>query len=125
MYHAIIIEESLENPKMLENYKLLRTKFVPKKNWHLHIVEIPEPVEEAIDEIQKAMISDKPFYFHIYDEGKTLIIVFKDEVFHLNPQDKSTWKDALEHGVFKLNIPVDELHFYPTKISEEEKWLNN
>ena len=122
MLHSIIIEESLENPKVLENYKILRTKFSPKKNWHLHIIEIPEPVDEAIEKIQEVMVENKPYYFHIYNEGKTLIIVFQDEVFHLNPQDKSTWKDALEHGAFKLNIPVEELDFYPSKISEEEEW---
>lgn len=123
MYHSIIIEESLENPKVLENYKILKTKFSSKKSWHLHIVEIPEPVESAIEEIQEAMVKDKPFYFHIYNKGKTLIIVFKDKVFNLDLADTSTWKDALEYGVFKLSIPIDELDFYPTKISEEEEWF--
>lgn len=124
MYHSIIIEESLENPKVLENYKILRTKFSKKKNWHLHIIEIPEPPEEAIEGIQEAMVEDKPFYFHIYNEGKTLIIIFKDKVFYLNPADTSTWKEALEYGAFKLNIPVEELDFYPRKISEEDNWYN-
>jgi len=124
MLHSIIIEESFKKPEVLNDYKILRTKFSKKKNWHLHIVEIPEPVEEAIDKIQEAMVEDKPFYFHIYDEGKTLIIVFPDEAFHLNPQDKSTWKDALEHGAHRLSIPIDELDFYPRKISEEEEWFN-
>ena len=123
MYHSIIIEESLENPKVLENYKILRTKFSPEKNWHLHIVEIPEP-EKAIKEIQEAMMTDKPYYFHIYNEGKALIIVFNDKVFYLNPNDQLTWKEARAFGARKLNIPSEQLDFYPTRISEEDSWYN-
>lgn len=124
MYRSIIIEESLKNSKVLENYKILRTKFSAEASWHLHVVEISEPLEEAIKEIQKAMVDNKPYYFHIYDEGKTLIIVFKDKVFYLNPIDKSTWQEAREYGVVKLNIPAEELDFYPSKISEEDDWYN-
>ena len=123
MYHSIIIEESLENPKVLENYKILRTKFSGKNNWHLHVVEIPEP-EKAIKEIQKAMVDGTPFYFHIFDEGKTLFIVFKERFFNLNPSDKSTWQDARAFGAEELNIPTEQLNFYPTKIAEEDDWYN-
>jgi hypothetical protein len=123
MYHSIIIEESLKNSEVLENYKILRTKFSAEQNWHLHIVEIPEP-EEAIKEVKEAMVTDKPYYFHIYNEGKTLIVVFKDKVFHLNPNDKSTWEEARVYGASKLNIPPEQLNFYPTKISEEDIWYN-
>lgn len=124
MYHSITIEESLRSPKVLDNYKILRTKFSEKKNWHLHIVKIPEPIERAIKEIQEAMVKNKPYYFHIYDEGKNLIVVFKEEIFRLDPADKSTWQEARAYGASKLNIPTDELNFYPTKISEEEEWYN-
>jgi len=123
MYHSIIIEESLKTSKVLEGYKTLRTKFSSKQNWHLHIVEITEP-EKAIKEIQEAMVIDKPFYFHIYNEGKTLIVIFKDKVFHLNPNDQSTWQEARTFGARKLNIPVEQLDFYPTRISEEDDWYN-
>ena len=124
MYHSIIIEESLENPEILKNYEILRTKFAPKENCHLHIVEIPEPLEKTIKEVQEAMVADKPYYFHIYDEGKTLIVIFKDKVFHLNPNDEPTWREAREYGAKKLNIPSEELDFYPRKISEEDNWYN-
>ena len=125
MYHSIIIEESLENPQVLNNYKIIRTKFSEKQNWRLHIVEIPEPVEKAVKEIQEAMVTGKPYYFHVYDEGKTLIAIFKDKVFHLNPNDELTWRKAREYGGDKLNIPSEQLDFYPTKISEEDDWYND
>lgn len=124
MYHSIIIEESLERPGVLKNYKILRTKFEVEENWHLHIVEIPEPVEKAIKEIQKAMVVSQPYYFHIYDEGKILIVIFKDKVFSLNPNDESTWQEAREYGGEKLKISSKELNFFPTKISKEDNWYN-
>ncbi len=128
MYHLIVIEESLEDPKILENYKILRTKFEPAEgpdniDWHLHIVEIPEP-EKTIKEFRAAIVSDKSYYFHIYDEGSTLIIAFKDKVFHLDPNDKLTWEDARIFGASKLNIPAEQLDFYPSRISEEDDWFN-
>ncbi len=128
MYHSIIIEESLENQKVLENYKILRTKFEPAEgpgeiNWQLHIVEIPEP-EKAIKEFQMAMVSDQPYYFHIYNEGNTLIVVFKDKVFNLDPSNEPTWKEARVFGASKLNIPAEQLDFYPTRVSEENDWFN-
>ena len=123
MYHSIIIEESLKNPKALENYKILRMKFSPEENWHLHIVEISDP-ERAIKEIQEAMVADRPYYFHIYNERGTLIVVFKDKVFHLNPNDETTWREAREYGAVKLNIPAEQLDFFPRKLSEENIWYN-
>lgn len=87
-------------------------------------MEIPDPIEKVIEEIQEAMVSDKPYYFHIYDEGKTFIIIFKDKIFYLNPIDQSTWQEARAYGARKLNIPMEELDFYPTKISEEDIWYN-
>jgi len=123
MHHSIIIEESLKDPKVLENYKILRTKFSAKNNWHLHIIEIPD-LEKAVKEIQEAIVEDKPYYFHIYDEGKTLIVIFKDKIFNLNPRDLTTWKEARAFGAGKLNIPAEQLDFYPSEISLEDNWYN-
>jgi len=127
MYHSIIIEESLKNPQVLKNYKILRTKFESKEtpsdvDWHLHIVEIFDP-ERAIKEIQNVMLSDKPYYFHIYDEGKKLIVIFKNKIFNLDPNNKKGWEEARAYGAERLNIPMEQLDFYPSRISEEEGWF--
>ena len=129
MYHSIIIEESLRNPEILRSFKILKTKFVAGEKpdevpWHMHIVEIPEPIEKNIKRIQEAMVAEKPYYFHIYNEGKTLIVVFKDKVFYLDPNNQSTWQKTRRYGAAKLNIPAEQLDFSPRKISEEDKWYN-
>ena len=125
MMHAIIIEESLANKDILKKHKILRTKFLPEPtNWHLNVVEIYGAIDEAIAEIQYSMVSDKPFYFHIFDEGKTLIVVFKKSYFTLDPNKKITWMDAKIYGG-SLNIPEEQLDFYPTRISEEDDWFSS
>jgi hypothetical protein len=118
---AVVIEESLSDKQVLDNYKILRTK--KDGSWHLHILEIPDS-KKAIQEIQSAMLSDRPYYFHIYDNGENLIIVFKEKHFFINPIDKSTWADVIKYGL-SLNIPSEQLDFYPQKISDEDTWLNN
>ena len=122
--HAIIIEESLVDKSVLKKHKIIRTKFLPEPtNWRLHIVELYGSLNEAITEIQYSMVSDNPFYFHVYDDGKTLVVVFKNNYFSLDPNNKITWVDARVYGN-RLGIPDKQLDFFPTKISEEEIWLN-
>ena len=123
MKHAIIIEESLERPEILNSYKILRTKFSSQANWRLHIVEVPDS-EKTIAEIQEVMIQSKPFYFHIYDEGETLVVVFKKRFFKLDPNNEKTWHDAKFYGGKILGIPAEELDFFPHKISLEDSWFN-
>ncbi len=122
--HALIVEESLANKEILNKHRILRTKFLPEPiNWRLHIVNLLGSVDDAITEIQYSMVSDKPFYFHVFDEGKTLIVVFKNNYFTLDPNNKLTWMEAKIYGS-KLNIPESQLDFFPTRISEEEDWFN-
>ncbi|MEK9156031.1 MAG: hypothetical protein AAB360_01875 [Patescibacteria group bacterium] len=120
MYHAVIIEESLADKTVLENYNILNTKI--DDDWHLHIIKIPEP-EAAIKKIQPAMVSNEPYYWHIFDEGKTLIVVFRDRVFRLDPNDQTAWREAAEYGAAKMNISAEQLDFYPSYISDEAEWL--
>lgn len=117
---AIVIEESLKDKSVLDNYKIIRIK--KSGSWHLHVLEISN-AEEAIKDIQAAMVSDQPYYFHIYDEGKNLIIVFKEKYFLIDPNNQSTWGDVIKYGL-SLNIPKEQLDFYPQKIADEDNWFN-
>ncbi len=120
MYHAIVIEELLKDKNVLKEFKILKTKI--SGDWHLHILEISDP-KIAVSKIQKAMVSDKPYYFHIFNDGKNLIVVFRDKIFHLDPNNQKTWQEAMKYGSEKLNIPEEQLDFFPTRISEEAEWL--
>jgi len=108
----------------LKNYNILRTKFSLEAKWHLHIIEVLD-IEKTIAEVQEAMVDNEPYYFHIYDEGETLIIVFKNKVFKLDPNDEATWQEARSYGAEKLGIPEDELDFDSVdRISKEDNWFN-
>ena len=122
MYHSIIIEESLKDKEILDKYKITRTKIDDK--WHLHIVEFEDP-ECFIKDIQKNMVSDQPYYFHIYNEGNYLKVIFKQKVFNLDPKDKNTWIEVQNYGAEKLNIPAEELNFFPNNFDSEDKWFNS
>ena len=119
-YHAVVIEQSLANKKVLGNFKILGTKH--SGEWDLDILEI-EDLAEAIKIIQPEMVSDKPFYWHIYDDNNSLIVVFREKLFKFDPKDKSTWAKAQEYGAKLLGIPSKQLDFYPTQFSDEPEWL--
>lgn len=120
-YHAVVIEQSLKDKSVLGDFSIIDTKH--SDNWDLDILEINN-IEDAIKIIQPAMVSDKPYYWHIYDDNNTLVVVFKNMLFHLDPKDMSTWDEAQEYGAKLLNIPADQLDFYPTKFSDESTWLS-
>ena len=119
-YHAVVIEQSLEDKGVLENFKIINTK--QSGDWDLHILEI-DNIDQAIKTIQSAMVDDKPFYWHIYDENEVLIVVFREKFFKLDPKDKSTWSEAQKYGAELLGIPPEQLDFYPSQFSDEPEWL--
>lgn len=121
MHHSIVIEESLKDKSVLDKYKILRTKV--GSEWHLHVIEVTD-VEEFIKSIQNAMVTDKPYYFHAFDDGNELIIVFREKVFKIDPNDKDTWLEAQKYGGDKLCIPAEQLDFAPSNFADEDTWYN-
>ena len=118
--HAIVIKQSLTNKDVLKDFRILNSK--ESDDWDLHILEISNP-DKAIEKIQPAMVKDKAFYWHIYDEGKMLIVVFRDKVFRMDPKNRKSWKEAQEYGEKELSIPAEQLDFYPTTYHDEPEWL--
>ncbi len=88
----------------------------------MHILEI-EDIDDAIAKIQPVMVTNEQYYWHIYNEGKTLVVIFQDKVFRLDPADKTTWKNAQDYGAKKLHIIAEQLDFYPTSFADEPEWL--
>jgi len=116
MYHSIVIEESLDDKNVLKDLKILKTKI--DGDWHLHIIEVAdEDLDETLELIQSHLVKNRPYYFHFFNDGQNLIIVFQKKVFRMNPKDQKTWQDAQEYGDKILSIPIDQLDFYPTKLA--------
>jgi hypothetical protein len=67
-------------------------------------------------DIQKHMRADEPFYAHLYDDER-MVVIFRTQTFRVTPH-KSSWEDILLHGA-KLAIPVEQLDFWPNRFQDE------
>lgn len=119
MNHAIIVEESLRDLDLLKQFTILKSE--KGKEFTLHLIEVID-LDNFIDKIQKAMKPNKPYYCHVYNNGISLTIIYKDAIFRVNPNNKNTWINAVRHGK-NHKIPPNQLDFYPTRIAEEKEWF--
>lgn len=108
-YKGTIIEESLEDNRILNGLEIIKFKITrddnPQNRWHLFTVKISE---EKIKEISKLIKSGK-WYMHFWDNNH-IIAVFKDRIFEFYYDNKSSWEEAISYGV-SLGIPVEQLDF--------------
>ncbi len=112
-YHGILVDVSQKDKTIFRKLNILSQK--KDGSWVLYKVGIsPKQINKQIKQLQNNMVDG--FYFHFYRENK-LIVVFKKRIFKVKT-DKSTWKDLIEYGK-SLNIPEEQLDFFPCKISEE------
>jgi hypothetical protein len=117
MYHAFIYEKALADLRVLSNYQAAKNGRVGLNKFLIIVVTDPA---SFINDVQKSMYLDKPIFFHIYDNGISMKIVFKGTVFSVNPNNKNTWIAAQRHGK-TLGLTPAELDFFPTRIKEEER----
>jgi hypothetical protein len=116
-YHGIVIKESIRDPTVLYEMKILGTK--TGKKWTLLKIEVePRSVDETIRLIQTNLLSEKgvPYYAHLYRDDE-LIIVFPEKIFRVSP-DKNSWSEAVSYGE-SLNVPRAELDFRPCRFKDE------
>lgn len=111
-YQGVIIEESLENALLINKLKVISARVSddedPNERWHLYKVEVGEPEIKKISDAIKT-----GWYAHFWrDEGKDMIVVFKEKIFKVNSQDKNTWKDAIDFGL-SVGIIPEQLEFLP------------
>jgi cobalamin biosynthesis Mg chelatase CobN len=102
---GVLVENSLIDPKILEHLRVIRTRTEGERV--LHDIRISK---KQIDDIQRD-IKDTKWYFHLWEPGKdTVTVVFKDKTYVVQNSDKSTWQDAIAHGVGN-GIPESDLDF--------------
>lgn len=109
-----IIAEGLSNPTIINNFPVCSATISEANmaidyeghigRWHGYGVRCSR---EEIDALQPYVLPG--WYAHFW-KGDTIIVVFHDRQFKLSRNDRSTWKEAIEHGKAQ-GIPEGELDF--------------
>jgi hypothetical protein len=108
-YKGTIIEESLEDNRILNDLNIIGFKISndenPADRWHLYTVKVTR------DDIQKfsKYIKSGKWYIHFWNDND-VIAVFKDKIFEFKYDNKETWKQAYDYGR-SLGIPEEQLDF--------------
>ena len=107
-YKGVIIEESLEDNIVLNNFNIvgfmITDDVIFSERWHLYTIQVSR---EEIEQVSKLIKSG--WYAHFW-KNRNVIVVFKDRIFELNYDDKTSWKPAVEYGL-SLGIPKEQLIF--------------
>jgi len=135
-YRAEVVNLSLKNVNVINNYKTIDIK---KRFWgfvKIYTLLIPsEKIEETVNYFQSNMSTrlKKEWYITFYNENK-VIIVFRSKIFKLSPrgispiheklidissaEQKNEWNEMINYAK-SLGIPDSQCDFLP------EKFLSN
>lgn len=110
-YKGIIIAESLENADVLEDIKVISKEAEPDQDnpnetWHLYTVQVSQ---DEIKKLQQYLKREGGWYMHFW-RGREVTVVFRDKIFKINYDNKSTWKDAVDYGL-SMGVPAEQLDF--------------
>ena len=120
-FRGVIIEESLEDKKVLGKIRILATKIEQVtekhktpwiKQWTLHTVEITEnEADNVAEEISKSLDSKHNWYADFKNET-THYIIFRNRVFKIDRTKKEQYDEATRYGI-SLGIPDYQVDFSP------------
>lgn len=107
-YRGIIVEESLDDNRILNDLDIKKMKITRQSNptlrWHMYEVLVDKT---EIEKLSKHIIGD--WYMHFWHE-RDIIAIFKDLSFEFNYDDRSSWNDVLTYGR-ELGLKEAELDF--------------
>jgi len=107
-YKGIIVEESLEDNRILNDLEIVKIKITneenPSERWHLYTVKVSK---QDIEKLSKTI--KQKWYIHFW-KGKDVIVIFKDKKFEFNFDNKPAWEPAVKYGL-SLGIPKEQLDF--------------
>jgi hypothetical protein len=104
-YKGVLIENSLTSNEILKEVRVIRTR--EAGGWTLHDIRLSK---KQITAIQQNIVDTK-WFFHLWEPGKDDVkVVFKDAVFDIKHSDRSTWQEAIKHGLTR-GIPREQLAF--------------
>ena len=135
-YHAEIVNLSLKNKKMINEYAILECR---KRFWGLckiYTIIIPErDIEDAINRFQNNLgkALNKEWYITFHTAEK-VIIVFREKVFRVSgkgiipvyqkcidtscAEDKHKWDEIVEYAK-SLGVPDEQCDFLPEDYMKE------
>lgn len=118
-YHGILVDASFLDPEFPLSFRNFAQQVAG--SWLLHGIEVPQQdLTAAIEQIQRAMKADRPYYAHLYNDTE-LIVIFKERVFRVSP-DTATWKPIVEYGE-AFGIPTEQLDFLPNRFQDERHYF--
>lgn len=110
MHKGAIILESLENPEVIKDFKVLNLTVTndpnPADRWHIYEVEATRDQLEKLSQVMKPT----KYYAHFWNEKREVIAVFRDKIFEFNFDDKNSWELAIQYGL-SIGIPKEQLSF--------------
>lgn len=118
-YTGVIIEESLDNPAVLKEVKILSTEIEPVterhrtpwiKQWTLHTVEIAEDKADQIADLISQNLDKEHSWYADYKNDKYHYIIFRDKIFKIDLSNPTMYEDARQYGI-SIGIPDYQVDF--------------
>ena len=121
MYRIGIIEESLDDTKILNAYKNYihssRVEEMPEDEfliWHINEYHVPNDKMAELGLILSEHIK-LTWYIHAFNENE-LIIIFKGKSFKISTEEDDTWNSMIEYGVKIAQVERHFLENIPLKV---------
>lgn len=122
-FKGTVIEESLQDPSVLADLKILETKVETVtdqhktpwlKQWTLHTVEVPEEKADETASRLSAVIdpAHASSWYIDYKNDRKHYIVFRDRVFVVDRKKPEEYEAVTRYGV-SIGIPDHQLDFSP------------
>lgn len=110
-YIGIIIKESLTDANVLDTLQVVSNHTEtdqdnPDDTWHLYNVMV---TKDEISNLQTYLERIGGWYMHFW-KGEKVIVVFRDKLFEIDYDDKSTWKEAIDYGL-SVGVPKEQIDF--------------
>jgi len=103
-YRGVVIEESLVDNRIINNFEIIKIKISNENRWHLYTILVSE---KDIEELSKC-IKDS-WYMHFWKD-RQVIAIFQGKKFQFDYDNKETWQPVIEYGL-SVGVPKEQLDF--------------
>jgi len=110
-YKGIIIEESLEDNRILNKLEIIKFRVTAQENpverWHMYTTMVTE------DNINELSLNIKDEWYMHFWKDRNVIAIFKGKRFEFNYDDKASWEPVVQYGLSvgivenQLDFPID------------------